>query len=137
MKLWDFLCENCGRIVEYLQKNEADIPYCCGKPMVRLFTRCNFARFRSGDREKPIVKPDGTELDLKKEDIFGRRWDDLPDSHGKTHYYWKKIEEYEDIHREPAPLEYKEHLINKLFGKEIKESFQEGGKTDYGDLGET
>ena len=71
---------------------------------------------------------------MKKEDIFGRRWDDLPDSHGKTHYYWKKIEEYEDIHREPAPLEYKEHLINRLFGKEIKESFQEGGKIDYEDL---
>ena len=136
MKLWDFLCEKCGKIVEYLQRSENDIPYCCGQPMIRIFTRCNFARFQSGDREKPIVKPDGTELDLKREDIFGRRWDELPDSHGKTHYYWKKIEEYEDIHREPAPLEYKEHLINKLFEKEIKESLQEGGKIDYGDLGE-
>ena len=124
MKLWDFYCPKCGKLIEYLGRNDDDVPSCCGSKMERVFTTVNFARFRSGDREKPIVGPDGKELDLKKQDIFGRKWDELPDSHGKTHYYWKKIDEFEEIHRRPAPLGYRQKLINELFGKELKEKME-------------
>ena len=120
MKLWDFICEKCGRKLEYLQTSFEDVPFCCGFPMKKIFSACNFARFASGDRETPPRNPDGYELDLKKCDVFGRRFDDLPEEHNKTRWFWKKVSELEEIHRRPAPLEYKEKLADELFGKDIK-----------------
>jgi len=98
---------------------------CCDEKMSRVFSAVNFCRFRSGDRKKPLIGPDGFELDPKKQDIFGRKLSELPDDLAKTHFYWRKIDEFEETYRRPAPEEYKQHLIKQLFGKEVEEKVKE------------
>jgi len=93
--------------------------------MQKIISSVNFARFESGDREVPILGPNGEELDLKKQDIFGRRFDDLPEEYDKTRYYWQKIEQYEHEYGRPAPPEYKDKLIGDLFGRDLIDKAQD------------
>lgn len=124
MKLWDFYCPVCGLIVEYLQKSEDDIPVCC-LPMQKIFTSCNVAVYKSGFKPKPLVDGEDRPIDPKKQDIFGRRWDELPDTFIKTRDYWRKIDDFEQTYRRKAPMEYRMDLINRLFRKEIQEKVEE------------
>lgn len=125
MKLFDFWCKKCGKVREYLQQNDEDVPVCCGVFMQKVFTSLKVAKYRSGFSPPPLTDPEGFELDPKKKDIFGRYWDDLPDSHIKTREYWKKVDEFEKTTGRKAPLDYKLSLIDKLFGRELEEKVEE------------
>lgn len=121
MLLYDFQCVDCGRVFESLVNNSevflVQCPNCEGVSR-RLICAPATQTFKSGFQKPPLLDNLDSELDPKKKDIFGRRFDELSDDLNIESRMWKKAEEKlgPDCTK-PEKTEERLHIQKEVFDK--------------------
>jgi putative FmdB family regulatory protein len=121
VKIFDYQCAECNYIFESITFNDEEVTsmQCplCHHIAIKVLSSPAIAHYKSGFKPTPLLEDTGKELNTKKKDIFGRRFDDLPDNLAKESRYHKKIEELQKEKKRKATLEEQMNTIDNVFGR--------------------
>ncbi len=113
MPIYEYECEYCGEFEKILPipgEDELDCPK-CGRKAKRILSIVNIAHITSGFREPGVLAAGGKEIDLKKQDIFGRYFEDLPDHYEKERYFHRWKDKFEKKYGQKPPVTLEREAI--------------------------
>lgn len=127
MPIFEFECSKCHTIFEKITQYTVKYAFCpnCHHAGKKVMSVPHVANYKSGFKQTPFLSEQETELNFKKEDVFGRKYSELPEENELESRFHGEVETFEQETKQKAPLEKKLNIMEKVWGKKrLKEKWK-------------